>query len=118
MSDLTNSRGGTLVAWQRQHVIAAVAFLRERFGNPPADTRALAVHDALLEVVDPPRRVMRLQVEMAKAAQTASRGKPGERRGRDRRRSADRRKVNLGPPDGVERRKGGDRREQDRRRNG
>jgi hypothetical protein len=64
--------------------------MREQYGNPPADARAKAVYDGLLEVMDPARRTVRLQKEQAAAARAVA---------------ADRRKANFGSPGGVERRK-------------
>lgn len=103
---VANGRGVTLDQWQRQAVLAAAALLREHFGTS-ADGKAKAVHDGLLEVVEPQRRAVRLQREMSKAAATdAAAG--GERRkdGYERRRGADRRQANIGPPMGIERRRG------------
>ena len=53
---MTSGKGVTLDVWQRQAVLAAAALLRERFGMSPTDAKAKAVHDALLEVVEPKRR--------------------------------------------------------------
>jgi len=94
-------RAGPLQPWQRETLLAAAAFMREQYGNPPADPKAKAVYDGLLEVLDPARRTVRLQKEQAAAARKAA----AERRtGRDRRATPDRRKADLGPPGGVERR--------------
>jgi hypothetical protein len=104
-----------LQGWQREHILAAASFLRDRFGNPPGDPRARAVHDGLLEVLDPPRRAVRLQREMSEAARKAALTVKTERRATERRR-ADRRKENVGPPSGLpERRKGERRTGRDRR---
>lgn len=104
-------RAAPLQPWQRETLLAAAAFLREQYGVPPADARARAVYDGLLEVIDPSRRTVRLQKEQAAAARQIA----AERRtGRDRRATPDRRKANLGPPGGVERRAKG-RRTGDRR---
>lgn len=95
-------RAAPLQPWQRETLLAAAAFLREQYGNPPADAKAKAVYEGLLEVLDPARRTVRLQREQAAAAKAVA----AERRaGRDRR-GTDRRKANLGPPGGVERRRG------------
>lgn len=104
---MASGRGVTLDQWQRQAVLAAAALLREHFGTS-ADTKAKAVHDGLLEVVEPQRRALRLQREMSTAA-AADAGAPGGVRrqaGIERRRGADRRQANAGPPMGVERRRG------------
>ena len=105
-----------LQAWQRENILAAAAFLRDRFGNPPGDPRARAVHDGLLEVLDPPRRAVRLQREMSEAARKAALTAKTERRATSERRKTDRRRQNVGPPAGMpERRKGERRTGRDRR---
>ena len=95
--------GATLDPWQRQAVLAAASFLRQRFSDTPDDTRARILHDALLEVIEPTRRDLRLQREMSTA--------PGpmlavrsDRRARGRRSGTDHREVEFGPPRGIERR--------------
>ena len=105
-------RGAALDVWQRQAVLAAAELLRERFGVVPADPKVKAVHDMLLEVVDPPRRAVRMQREMASAASGAANTIQSERRGRGRRTGTERRVADLGSPTGVERRMG------DRRKSG
>ena len=114
---MTSVRGATLDVWQRQAVLAATALLRERFGATPGDSKAKAVHDALLEVVEPKRRALRLQREMSKAADGAAATTKRDRRSRarDRRTGWDRRVADIGSPTGVERR-AGDRRTRDDRR--
>lgn len=103
---MTNGRGVTLDLWQRQAVLTATSFLRDRF-EAAADPHAKAVHDALLEVIEPKRRALRLQREMSKAADSAALTMKTERRvRRDRRLRTERRGVDLGSPTGVERRKG------------
>lgn len=103
---MTNGRGVTLDLWQRQAVLTATTFLRERF-EASADPHARAVHDALLEVVEPKRRALRLQREMSKAADRAALTVKTERRSRarERRGGPDRRVADLGSPTGVERRR-------------
>ena len=104
-----------LQGWQREHILAAASFLRSRFGNPPDDPTARVVHDGLLEVLDPPRRAVRLQREMSDAARKAALTAKTERRATERRRT-DRRKANAGPPkEQSERRKGERRTGRDRR---
>lgn len=114
---MTSAKGATLDVWQRQAVLAAAAFLRERFGMAPGDPKAKAVHDALLEVVEPKRRALRLQRELSKSADGAVVTTRTDRRGRarDRRTGWDRRVADIGSPTGVDRRVG-DRRVQDDRR--
>lgn len=114
---MTNGRGVTLDLWQRQAVLAAASFLRERFQGTANDTRARAVHDALLEVVEPKRRALRLQREMSKAADRAVLTVNTERRARlrDRRTGWERRVVDIGSPTGLDRRRA-ERRARDERR--
>ncbi|MGH9145447.1 MAG: hypothetical protein ACRD1Q_01965, partial [Vicinamibacterales bacterium] len=73
------------------------------------------IHQGLLEVLDPARRVTRLQREMAIAAKAAATMGQERRLGRDRRQD-DRRKRNLGRAAGerrasAQRRSGTDRRD-------
>lgn len=115
MADSGIYRLPQLQGWQRESILAAASFLRDRFGNPPGDPRARMVHDGLLEVLDPPRRAVRLQREMSEAARKAALTAKAERRAAERRRT-DRRKANLGPRAGApERRKGERRSGRDRR---
>lgn len=98
--------------WQRMHIQAAAAYLRERIAAGATDAKTKAVYEGLLDVLDPNRRTLRLQRESAEAAK-ASVVVPVDRDRRrqlDRRTRTDRRLVNLGPPRGIERRNGGDRR--------
>lgn len=113
---MTSAKGATLEVWQRQAVLAAATLLRERFAATPGDTKAKAVHDALLEVVEPKRRALRLQREMSTAADGAAVTTKADRRrrARDRRTGWERRVADIGSPTGVERR-AGDRRLNDRR---
>lgn len=107
---------GALQAWQRANLVAAINYIGEIIGRSPGDVRAKAVYEGLLEVLDPARRVMRAQREMADAARTAALSAKNERRQGERRRT-ERRRADLGPPGGIERRTGRDRRTgQDRRR--
>ena len=98
--------------WQRMHIQAAAAYLRERIAAGATDAKTRAVYEGLLDVLEPNRRTLRLQRESAQAAK-ASVVVPVDRdrrRQMDRRAHTDRRLVNLGPPRGIERRKDGDRR--------
>ena len=117
MADSGIFRINPLQAWQREAILKAAAFIREKYGNPPLDPNARTAHDGLLEVLDPARRTVRLQKEMSEATRKAALTEKAERRANRERRAADRRKVNLGPPHGwPERRKGGpDRRNAERR---
>jgi hypothetical protein len=106
------------MSWQRANIQAAATYLRERISAGATDPRTRAIYEGLLEVLDPTRRAARIQREAAGAAKAAVSVQPErDRRGGDRRRGEDRRKVNLGSPTGVERRKG-DRRSGDDRRHG
>ena len=109
MADSGIFRLSPLQGWQRESILAAASFLRERFGNPPSDPRAKIIHDGLLEVLDPTRRAVRLQKEMSDAARAAALTAKTERRATERRRT-DRRKANLGPPAGTPERRRGERR--------
>lgn len=104
---MVHGKGVTLDLWQRQAVLAAAALLRERFGTVKDDTKAKAVHDALLEVVEPKRRALRLQREMSKAADGAVLTAETDRRGssRERRTTPDRRAGGPPQPVAVERRR-------------
>ncbi|MFN2444620.1 MAG: hypothetical protein ABR606_03400 [Vicinamibacterales bacterium] len=106
----------TLSGWQRQTVLAAAALIRDQFGNPPTDAVALAVHDGLLELLDPRRRAVRLDQELSHLPDLALKDTKSERRGgRLRRRAGDRRSADSGPPHGIERRRGQRRSGADRR---
>lgn len=102
-----------LTGWQRANVLAAAQYIRDVLVRTPEDAKGRAAYDALLEVLEPARRVVRQQREMAQAAKAAV-GIREKRSGKDRR-AADRRKVNLGSPSGVERRKSERRSGKDRR---
>jgi hypothetical protein len=102
-----------LTGWQRANVLAAAQYVRELLLKAPNDLKGRAVYDGLLEVLEPTRRLARQQREMAEAAKGAVRIRE-QRSGKDRR-AADRRKVNLGPPSGEERRQGERRSGRDRR---
>jgi hypothetical protein len=105
------------MTWQRTHIQAAAAYLREQMAAGAVDARTKAVYEGLLEVLDPTRRAGRLQRENAEAATAAVAGQAErDRRNHvDRRGYNNRRLVNLGPPRverrrGIERRTGRDRR--------
>jgi hypothetical protein len=104
----------SLQPWQRANILAAANYLRELGAAPSGGRRPDVIHQGLLEVLDPARRVTRLQREMASAAKAAA-NMGQERRMRDRR-QGDRRKRNLGRAAGerrdrAERRSGTDRRD-------
>ena len=102
-----------LTGWQRANVLAAAQYIREILLKNPTDTKGRSVYDGLLEVLEPTRRVTRQQREMADAAKGAVRIRE-QRTGRERR-AGDRRRVNLGPPEGSERRRADRRTGKDRR---
>ena len=117
MADSGIFRINPLQGWQREAILKAAAFIREKYGNPPADPNARTAHDGLLEVLDPARRTVRLQKEMSEATRKAALTEKTERRANRERRQNDRRKQNLGPPHGWPERRSGsrDRRAGDRR---
>ena len=106
-----------LQAWQREAILKAAQLLRDRFGNPPVDAQARSAHDGLLEVLDPARRTVRLQKEMSEATRKAALTEKTERRSKERR-ANERRKVDIGPPPGVNDRRKGERRKGERRTRG
>ena len=102
----------TLTPWQRTHIIAALSYLKDigRIGQNP-QPQLLA--QGLMEVLEPSRRTIRLQRE---AAQSAAAGAQSghERRTRERRGHADRRRQAIAYS-GPDRRSGRDRRSRPRR---
>ena len=114
MADSGIFRINPLQSWQREAILKAAQLLRDRFGNPPVDPQAKAAHDALLEVLDPARRTVRLQRELSEATRKAALTEKTERRARERR-ATDRRRANLGPPPGISDRRKTERRSGERR---
>jgi hypothetical protein len=114
MADSSVFRLNPLQGWQREAVLKAAQLLRDKFGNPPSDAEVRSVHDGLLEVLDPARRTVRLQKEVGDSTRKAALTEQTERRVRERR-GFDRRKVNIGPPPGIEERRKSNRRQGDRR---
>ena len=117
MADSSTSgifRINPLQAWQREAILKAATLIRDRFGNPPVDAQARSAHDGLLEVLDPARRTVRLQKEMSEATRKAALTEKTERRQKERR-ANDRRKVNIGPPPGINERRKSERRSGERR---
>jgi len=92
--------------WQRATIQSAASYLRERIAQGATDPRTKTLYEGLLEVLDPARRSVRLQREMADAATAAVRVQTArERRAKtDRRGREDRRTLSLGSPTGLERR--------------
>jgi len=100
MTDSGVFRINPLQAWQREAILKAAQLMRERFGDGPADPEAMAALEGLLEVLDPPRRTVRLQKEISEATRQATITQNSERRQKERR-GRDRRRVDLGPPPGT-----------------
>jgi hypothetical protein len=99
------------VNWQRANIQAAAAYLRERIAAGAADVRTKAVYEGLLDVLEPNRRTLRLQRELADASTSAVPvHATRERRNTIERRAMDRRAADAGAPGGVERRARRDRR--------
>ncbi len=95
--------------WQRANIMAAANYLREQLNQAPGDGRLKSLYEGLLEVLDPSRRTVRVQRELA-ALTVATTPVKIERRRHDRR-NGQRRMKDIGPPAGMaERRSGGDRR--------
>ena len=102
-----------MAGWQRANVLAAAQYLRDIVSRTPGDVKAQAVYQGLLEVLEPARRAIRQQRELSEAARSSVTLRE-KRAGSDRRRN-ERRRVNLGPPGGVERRRNDRRTGRDRR---
>jgi hypothetical protein len=100
------------MSWQRASIIAASSYLRD-IGRAGQNAQAQLLARGLMEVLEPSRRTVRIQREAAQAA-TAGAQSGHERRVRERRRSADRRKHVIAHA-GPERRTGADRRSAARR---
>jgi hypothetical protein len=93
--------------WQRANIAAATAYLREVLAKDPDNARIKALYEGLLDVVEPTRRVLRQQRELATATKLAQQER---RQLAERRRMGERRQRTLGAPHGQERRSGTDRR--------
>ncbi len=115
MADSGIYRAPALQGWQRSNVIAAANCMREQISRTPDDKKAIAAYEGLLDLLDPSRMLARRQREMADAARRAAAAVKAERRTTERRAHAERRRANLGPPAGVERRRGDRRSGTDRR---
>ena len=102
-----------MAGWQRANVLAAAQYLRDVVSRAPNDTRAQAVYQGLLEVLEPARRTIRQQRELSEAARSSVTLR--EKRAGAERRRVERRRVNMGPPAGVERRRTERRSGRDRR---
>ena len=99
--------------WQRANVLAAAQYLREVVARSPNDTKAQAIYQGLLEVLEPVRRTIRQQRELTDAVRSSVTMR--EKRTGIERRRAERRRVNLGSPRAGERRKTQRRTARDRR---
>jgi hypothetical protein len=99
-------------AWQRGNVAAAAAYLREIAVADPANVRAKALYEGLLDVLDPTRRTTRQQRELARPTGAE---RVAERRGPDRRTGIERRQKDLRIPEILDRRKAERRAGRDRR---
>jgi hypothetical protein len=93
-----------LMNWQRANTQAAAGYLREAFTRNPTDARVRAIYEGLLDVLEPTRRAVRLQREMASAAKAAATIQRERRQARERRKATERRTADLGSPSGAERR--------------
>jgi hypothetical protein len=99
------------MGWQQTNIQAAASYLRESMAKGNTEARAKAVYEGLLDVLDPPRRSVRMQREGAAAVKAAATVKAArERRLAAERRALERRAVNRGSPTGGERRQGSERR--------
>jgi hypothetical protein len=99
------------MTWQQANINAAASVLRESIAKGNVDVRTRTVYEGLLEVLDPPRRTVRIQREGATAAKAAATVQAArERRLAAERRARDRRSANHGSPTTGERRRGIDRR--------
>jgi hypothetical protein len=108
------------MTWQQANIQAAAAYLRERMSAGAIDKKIVCVYEGLLEVLDPSRRSSRLQRESAQAAKAAVavQAERDRRGARERRSHRERRLVNAGPPQGIERRASERRAGRDRRNRG
>src|SRR5258705_4294933 len=92
-----------MTGWQRANVLAAAQYMGNVVSRSPGDSKALVVHQGLLEVLEPVRRTIRQQRELSETVRSAVTVRE-KRAGRERR-SADRRRVNPGAQASVERRR-------------
>lgn len=104
MSHRTLFRTGHHI-WQRANIMSAANYFREALARSPGDLQVKALYEGLLEVLDPSRRTQRHQREAIGTTMPVV-----ARRDGDRRSGRDRRHVDVGPPDGIERRHVQDRR--------
>jgi len=95
-----------LMNWQRSNTQAAATYMREAFAKNPTDARVRAIYEGLLDVLEPTRRAVRLQREMASASKAAATVQRERRLARERRKASERRTADAGSPTGAERRSG------------
>lgn len=121
-----NSAGVIQFNWQRAHVLAAVAFLRDLIDSGDTRPETRATYEGLLDVLEPARRVRRLhQQALASPGVTpdgvterrsgverriASERRSGHERRQHHEEVADDRRAGLDRRSGVDRRSGIDRR--------
>lgn len=98
------------MSWQQAHIHAAATYLREKIAAGTSDARTRSVYEGLLEVLDPSRRATRMRRELAESTKVVPVLSVRDRRAPTERRAQDRRRVDLGLPDGSERRIGAKRR--------
>lgn len=91
--------------WQKANIMAAAAYLREILSREPDNARVKSLYEGLLDVVEPTRRLVRQQRELATVTSASQ-----ERRRAERRTGRDRRERDIGVPSPMERRSGHDRR--------
>ena len=108
------------MSWEKTNILTAAMYLRGLIANGKTDAQAEVVYEGLLDVLDPTRRQVRKQRELAKSLGASSEPKaPGtkaERRIRlDRRGPAQRRRLKGVPSKNFERRSGRERRVRARR---
>jgi hypothetical protein len=89
--------------WQRANITAVAAYLREVLAREPDNARVRVLHDGLLDVMDPTRRLVRQQREMSAAAAIVKQ----ERRSTERRVASERRQKKMTLPEELERRRSG-----------
>jgi len=108
---VSGTQGSTLSGWQRDNIVNAVVYLRTQIAKGVDDARARAVYEGLMDILDPSRRAVRLQRDLASAAKAAAKAARERRmnKDKDRRADRDRRQRNVGHP-GGERRAGKERR--------
>jgi hypothetical protein len=103
VNDLFNS---PLTRWQHGHIRDAADYFQQVLAREPHNAHVKALHEGLLDVLDPTRR---LQRERRNHVRARAEARTTERRTAERR-AADRRQKDLGIPEILDRRSGIDRR--------